>query len=99
MAQKRVLAIMAHPDEEVLGCGATLALHARPDQIGVASGLLRTAGYVGAMIASSLIGLTFTGAAGANDLHVLALILTALAAALVLVSGGRVVAARARAVF
>ena len=78
---------------------ATLALHARPDQIGVASGLLRTAGYVGAMIASSLIGLTFTGAAGANDLHVLALILTALAAALVLVSGGRVVAARARAVF
>ena len=78
---------------------ATVALHARPDQIGVASGLLRTAGYVGAMIASSLIGLTFTGAAGANDLLVLALILTALAAALVLVSGGRVVAARARAVF
>jgi len=29
MAQKRVLAIMAHPDDEVLGCGATLALHAR----------------------------------------------------------------------
>jgi LmbE family N-acetylglucosaminyl deacetylase len=27
-AQRRVLAIVAHPDDEVLGCGGTLALHA-----------------------------------------------------------------------
>jgi LmbE family N-acetylglucosaminyl deacetylase len=34
MAHKRVLVIMAHPDDEVLGCGATLALHAqRGDEV------------------------------------------------------------------
>jgi len=72
---------------------ATLALHAHVRYMGVASGLLRTAGYIGAMLASSLIAITFTG--GANDaaLHTMALVLVILAALLVIVSGARVAAA------
>ncbi|HEY9180908.1 MAG TPA: MFS transporter, partial [Candidatus Baltobacteraceae bacterium] len=68
---------------------ATLALHAHVDVMGVASGLLRTAGYIGAMLASSLIAIAFSR--GANDaaLHTLAGVLVALAAILVLVSGAR----------
>ena len=74
---------------------ATLALHAHVRYMGVASGLLRTAGYIGAMLASSLIAITFRG--GANDaaLHTMAAVLVILAALLVIVSGARVAAARA----
>lgn len=69
---------------------ATLAMHARPSEMGVASGLLRTAGYVGAMLASSLIAITFSGGiAGEHPLHLLATILIAIAAVLVVVAAIR----------
>lgn len=69
---------------------ATLALHAHVEYMGVASGLLRTAGYIGAMLASSLIAIAFAGGAGDNALHALAVVLIVLAALLVLVSAVRV---------
>jgi MFS family permease len=71
---------------------ATLALHANPAQMGVASGLLRTSGYVGAMLASSLIAITFSGGiAGDHPLHLLATILLVIAAVLAIVATMRVV--------
>jgi MFS family permease len=70
---------------------ATLALHAQVTYMGVAAGLLRTAGYIGAMLASSLIAITFTDGAHDGALHAMAVVLIALAALLVLVSGMRVV--------
>ena len=33
--RRRVLAIVAHPDDEVLGCGGALALHARGDEVSI----------------------------------------------------------------
>jgi predicted MFS family arabinose efflux permease len=72
---------------------ATLALHARPSQLGVASGLLRTAGYVGAMFASSLIAVSFSGGiAGDRPLHLLATILVAIAIVLVILAAVRMAA-------
>ncbi len=68
---------------------ATLAIHAEVRHMGVASGLLRTAGYIGAMLASSLIALTFSASANDRSLQHLATILVGLAAALVLISGAR----------
>lgn len=70
----------------------TLALHAHVDYMGVASGLLRTAGYVGAMLASSLIAITFRGGAHDSALHSLAFVLVTIAIVLVAVSGVRIVA-------
>ncbi|HET7814610.1 MAG TPA: hypothetical protein VFL13_09575, partial [Candidatus Baltobacteraceae bacterium] len=57
--------------------------------MGVASGLLRTAGYIGAMLASSLIAIAFS--AGANDaaLHSLSLVLIVLAAVLLAIAAVR----------
>jgi MFS family permease len=69
---------------------ATLAMHARVEYMGVASGLLRTAGYIGAMLASSLIAIAFAGGARDSALHAMAVVLIALAVLLVLVSGLRV---------
>lgn len=69
---------------------ATLALHAHVRSMGVASGLLRTSGYIGAMLASSLIAITFTAGAGDAALHTMAAVLVILSGILVLVSGARV---------
>jgi predicted MFS family arabinose efflux permease len=69
---------------------ATLAMHADVRHMGVASGLLRTAGYIGAMLASALIAVTFSNGANDRSLQHLATILVGLAAALVLISGARV---------
>ena len=69
---------------------ATLALHAHVRFMGVASGLLRTSGYIGAMLASSLIAITFSAGAGDAALHTMAAVLVILSGILVLVSGVRV---------
>lgn len=68
---------------------ATLAMHADVRHMGVASGLLRTAGYIGAMLASALIALTFTAGATDGSLEHLAAIVVVLAALLVAISGAR----------
>ncbi len=72
---------------------ATLAIHAHETYIGVASGLLRTAGYVGAMLASSLIAIAFSASAADGSLHELALVLVMLATVLVSVAGVRAIRA------
>ena len=68
---------------------ASLAQYAEVRSMGVASGLLRTAGYIGAMLASSLIAIAFS--AGANDaaLHSLSLVLIVLAAVLLAIAAVR----------
>ncbi|MBV8636842.1 MAG: MFS transporter [Candidatus Eremiobacteraeota bacterium] len=68
---------------------ATLAMHADVRHMGVASGLLRTAGYIGAMLASSLIAMTFSAGANDQSLQHLATVLVGLAGVLVLIAGGR----------
>jgi predicted MFS family arabinose efflux permease len=65
------------------GSQATLYLQAPADGIAVASGLLRTAAYVGAIFSSSLIGLTFGSAATDAGLHVLAFVFGGIGLALV----------------
>jgi MFS family permease len=56
------------------GNQAALYLQSPPEQIAVASGLLRTATYVGAIFSSSLIGITFGTAATDAGLHTLAVV-------------------------
>lgn len=68
------------------GSQATLYIQAPADGIAVASGLLRTAAYVGAIFSSSLIGLTFGSAASDVGLHTLAWVFGALGALLVLLT-------------
>jgi predicted MFS family arabinose efflux permease len=65
------------------GSQATLYLQAPAAEIAVASGLLRTAAYVGAIFSSSLIGLTFGSAATDAGLHVLAWVFGGLGVVLV----------------
>lgn len=69
---------------------ATLSLHVDANAMGIASGLLRTAGYTGAMLASGLIALSFHPGAGDPELHRLATILIGIAALLVVIAAGRV---------
>lgn len=56
------------------GNQASLYLQAPKEQIAVASGLMRTATYVGAIFSSSLIGITFGTAATDGGLHSLAIV-------------------------
>ncbi|MCQ4043066.1 MFS transporter [Streptantibioticus rubrisoli] len=66
--------------------GNQTALYAQvsPDQIGTASGLLRTFTYLGAILSSSLVGLAFGRTANDAGLHILAIALAALASLLLL---------------
>ena len=63
---------------------ATLYVQTSSDEIAVAAGLYRTAGYVGAIFSSSLIGITFGASATDAGLHAVGLILAGIGAIVVL---------------
>jgi MFS family permease len=69
----------------VVGNQAAMYAQAPDDQIGVASGLLRTFMYLGAVLSTSLIGTAFGQRATDTGLHNLALVLTV--ASVVLLAG------------
>ena len=63
-----------------------LYAQAPDDEIGVASGLLRTASYIGAIFSSSLIGLAFGARATDAGLHTIAFVFAGLGVALALLA-------------
>ncbi|QAY58964.1 MFS transporter [Microbacterium protaetiae] len=63
---------------------AALYTQTTSDEIGVASGLLRTSSYLGAIFASALIALAFPGRATDAGLHAAALVLVGLGVAVLL---------------
>lgn len=65
---------------------ATLYVQAPAEEIAVASGLYRTAGYVGAIFSSSLIGIVFGPAATDGGLHILAWVLGGIGILLVMLT-------------
>jgi MFS family permease len=71
------------------GNQAAMYAHAPPRQIGTASGLFRTAQYVGAIVSAGLIGVCFGARATDGGLHRLAAILTAAAALLFVLTATR----------
>lgn len=86
-----------------LGTGASanqtaLFTQASTDQIGTASGLFRTFGYIGSIASSALIAIVFRTRVSDHGLHVLALTMLAVsAAALVLTVADRQIMTQARA--
>jgi MFS family permease len=78
-----IAAIIGLPNGlNIIGNQAALYDQAPPERMGSASGLFRSAQYVGAIASASVIGLTFDGGASDAALHTLALVLTVLSAAL-----------------
>jgi MFS family permease len=65
---------------------AALYVQTPAEQIAVASGLYRTAAYIGAIFSASLIGLTFGDAATDDGFHVLAWVIGALGVGIMLLS-------------
>jgi predicted MFS family arabinose efflux permease len=63
---------------------AALYLQTSSDDIAVASGLLRTSTYIGAVFSASLIGITYDGGASDEGLHIIGLVLGGLGVALAL---------------
>jgi MFS family permease len=66
-----------------VGNQTALYLQAPPDQIGTASGLFRTFGYIGSIVSATVTGIVFKHGASDSGLHSLAIVLIA-AGALVL---------------
>jgi sugar phosphate permease len=56
------------------------------DQLGTASGLFRTFGYVGSIASSAIISIVFHKSVGDHGLHVIALIMIAASAVTLLVT-------------
>jgi sugar phosphate permease len=56
------------------------------DQLGTASGLLRTFGYIGSIAASAITGIVFHTSVSDHGMHLIAWIMVGVSAALVLVS-------------
>jgi sugar phosphate permease len=68
--------------------GNQIALYtqAPADQIGTASGLLRTFGYVGSIASSAITGIVFHAGVSDHGLHIIGWIMVGVSAILVLVS-------------
>jgi MFS family permease len=69
-----------------LGLQAALYEAAASDQMGAAAGFLQTCRYVGAIVATVIIGVIFGAAATSNSLHALALVMAVVSAGLVIAS-------------
>ena len=63
---------------------ATVYVQAPHEEVGTAAGLLRTSQYVGAMVASSLLGLLFGKHPTDHGMHTLAWVMVVLSAGLVI---------------
>lgn len=63
---------------------AAVYLQAPPDKIGTASGLQRTAGYLGSIASASLLALSFGKQASDSGFHALTLVMTIISAVLLL---------------
>jgi sugar phosphate permease len=75
-----------------------LFTQATADQIGTASGLFRTFGYIGSIASSALIAIVFRTRVTDHGLHVIALIMVAVSAvALVVTVADRQIMTRPRA--
>jgi MFS family permease len=67
-----------------LGLQALLYRHAKPGQMGTAGGQFQTFRYLGAILATALLGIAFAGGATTAGLHVVAGVLATLSALLLL---------------
>jgi MFS family permease len=68
------------------GNQAALYAQAPPEQLGTASGLLRTFGYIGSIGSSAITGIVFHASVSDGGVHLIAWIMIGVSAALVLVS-------------
>lgn len=75
-------AVTSPAADRALSVPPALCAQAGLDRIGTASGLLRTFAYLGAILSSGLVGLSFGRTADDAGLHILAATLAALAAVL-----------------
>ena len=74
-----------------LGTGASanqtaLYTQVSPEQIGTASGLFRTFGYLGSIASSAIIGIVFHASVSDHGLHVIAVIMTAVSVVALLIT-------------
>jgi MFS family permease len=69
-----------------LGLQAALYEVAQPSQIGAAAGFLQTCRYIGAIVATAVIGIVFGNQASSDSLHALALGMAVISGALVIAS-------------
>lgn len=74
-----------------LGTGASanqtaLYTQVSPEQIGTASGLFRTFGYLGSIASSAVIGIVFHASVSDHGLHVIAIIMTAVSVVALLIT-------------
>jgi predicted MFS family arabinose efflux permease len=72
-----VLSVVFGAAMGLAGSGYQTALynHAPPEQLGTASGLLRTFGYVGSIASSAITGLVFRDRVSDHGVHVIGLIM------------------------
>jgi sugar phosphate permease len=75
-----------HHVSEQRGNQTALYTQAPADQLGTASGLLRTFGYVGSIASSAITGIVFHAGVSGHGLHTIGWIMVGVSAVLVLVT-------------